>query len=119
VRVSDEGEIRVGSLAHALRKERADARRVDSDIELNRWPIGHATRRGQVAAADPSLELLNFQPVVRQGQDAISILQAQRQIVAGKRGIYDFDLALHVRIGPPSTTVDVELDLTGTGDIGI
>ncbi len=62
-------------------------------IKLDAGAVGDSTLRRNRAAADSALKFRDVEPVFGQRQHAVAVLQADRQIAAGKVRIHDFYLA--------------------------
>src|SRR5205823_12909506 len=113
------GQVCVNTGPDALRVKQANTVAGDGEIELQCWPIDHTARSLQRPASNRARELSDVQPVFRQREHAIAVLQSDRNGARRKAGIYDLHLALDIRVGTLAVGVDVELQLSCADNIRI
>src|SRR6185437_14081871 len=80
--VGGAGEVDIGvdGFAHALGIEQADVFGRHAEVELEGWPVSHASGSGDFAAADGPGEALNVDAVGGELQDAVAVLQAYGEV---------------------------------------
>src|SRR5581483_3172548 len=84
-----------------------------------RRPVDNSAAGSDLATTNFAFEAGYVQPIFRQRQYAIPILQSEWEISAGKSGVDYFDLSLNIGIGALPIGIDVEAKLPRGDEVRI